>query len=125
MGKQSLGSESPASGGATESHFDCATLNATVLSPLRGLANSNIRDPRAALRLPWATFCRPDGLEGRRATRRRSLLTDAELAEDSIEDVVRVDDAQDLAEVVEGITQVECDDLVARFTHGGVSRGGQ
>ena len=39
-------------------------------------------------------------------------LADAELAEDAIKDVVGVDRAQDSAEVIECLTQVDCQQFV-------------
>src|SRR5829696_3113479 len=53
---------------------------------------------------------------------RRGLFADAEPAEDAVEDVVGDDGADDLAELVDGLPQVDRDELVAAVEEQGLRR---
>src|SRR4051794_11907890 len=71
----------------------------------------------------WKTFATPDAAMPRIFSRfDTGSFPDAEPVEDPVEDVVGDDGADDLAELVDGLTQVDGDELVAAVEEQGLRR---
>src|ERR1700682_1722662 len=58
-----------------------------------------------------------------RERRARRLLADTEAAEDAVEDVVGDDGADDLAQLIDGLAEVDRDELVAAAQEEGLGGG--